>query len=234
MGCPRSYGERFSLQEAKTWHPPDEQMTIIERSRRGKKYRVKIKVWHNMLMSGKRKPKRLPMHKYPFTLMQVVRYDEEGNLACKRPMWIIAIGERRHELSLLDIYEAYGARYDIEHFFRFGKQKLLLASFQTPEDVREEKWWQLAHLAYAQLWMARHVACSLPRPWERNLPEMKMRLISPTLVQRDFGRIIRQIGTPAKPPKRRFISPGRQKGTKLTPRPRRKVVVKSQQKAKPP
>jgi len=234
VGCPRSYGKRFSLQEPETWHQPDEQMTIKERSRRGKKYHVKIRVWHNMLMSGKRKPKRLPMHKYPFTLMQVVRYDEEGNLACKRPMWIIAIGERRHELSLLDIYQAYGTRYDIEHFFRFGKQRLLLASFQTPEDVREEKWWQLAHLAYAQLWMARHVACSLPRPWERNLPEMKMRLISPTLVQRDFGRIIRQIGTPAKPPKLRFISPGRRKGTKLPPRPRRKVVVKSQQKAKPP
>ncbi|VAW30330.1 hypothetical protein MNBD_CHLOROFLEXI01-4573 [hydrothermal vent metagenome] len=174
------------------------------------------------------------MHNYPFTLMQVVRYDEDGNLACKRPMWLIAIGEQRHELSLLDIYQAYGVRYNIEHFFRFGKQRLLLASFQTPEDVREKKWWQLAHLAYAQLWMARRVACSLPRPWERNLPEMKMRLISPTLVQRDFGRIIRQIGTPAKPPKRRFISPGRRKGTKLPPRPRRKVVVKSQQTIKPP
>jgi hypothetical protein len=133
-----------------------------------------------MLMPGKNKPKRLPMYLHPFTLVQVVRYDEEGNLACKRPMWLLAIGERRHELSAQDIYEAYGQRYDLEHFFRFGKQKMLLASFQTPEDVREEKWWQLVHLA-----------------WERNLPAMKKRLMSPTLVQRDFGRIIRRIGTPA-------------------------------------
>ena len=234
VGCPRSYGERFALQDPETWHQPDEEMTVIEKSRRGKTYHVEIKAWHNMLMSGKRKPKRLPMHLYPFTLVQVVRYDEEGNLACKRPMWLLAIGERRHELSAQDIHEAYGQRYDLEHFFRFGKQKMLLASFQTPENVREEKWWQLVHLAYAQLWMGRHIARSLPRPWERNLPAMKKGVLSPTLVQRDFGRIIRQIGTPAKPPKLRFISPGRPKGTTLPPRPRKKVVVKSQQETKPP
>ncbi|VAW31383.1 hypothetical protein MNBD_CHLOROFLEXI01-4065 [hydrothermal vent metagenome] len=234
VGCPRKYGERFSLQEVDTWHQPDEEATFTERSRRGKTYHIKLKAWPNMLMPGKRKPKRLPMHLHPFTLVQIVRYDEKGELACKRPLWLIAIGERRHELRVLDIKKAYDRRYDIEHFFRFGKQRLLLTSFQTPEDGREEKWWQLTHLAYAQLWMARHAACSLPRPWERNLPEMKKGLLSPTMVQRDFGRIIRQIGTPAKPPKVRFISFGRPKGTKLPPRPRRKVVVKSQQKAIPP
>jgi len=234
VGRPRSYGERFALRDPETWHQSDEQVTVMEKSRRGKMYRVEIKAWLNMLMPGKRKPKRLPMHRYPFTLVQVIRYDQEGNLACKRPMWLLAIGERRHELSAQDVYEAYGQRYDLEHFFRFGKQKMLLASFQTPEDVREEKWWQLAHLAYAQLWMARHVAASLPNPWERNLPEMKKGLMSPTLVQRDFGRIIRQIGTPAQPPQLRGISPGRRKGTKLPPRPRQKVVVKGKQKAKPP
>ena len=234
VGCPRRYGERFALQEPGTWHQADEQVTVWEQSRGGKMYRVEIKAWHNMLMPGKCKPKRLPMYRYPFTLVQVVRYDEEGKLVCKQPMWLLAIGERRCQLSAQDIYQAYGQRYDLEHFFRFGKQKMLLASFQTPEDAREEKWWQLVHLAYAQLWMARHVACTLPRPWQRNLPEMKKGLMSPTLVQRDFGRIIRQIGTPAKPPKLRFISPGRPKGTKLPPRPRRKVVVKSQQVVKPP
>ncbi len=234
VGHPTWYGERFALQAPESWHEPDEQATVIEKSRRGKTYRVEIKAWHNMLMPGKHKPQRLPMHRYPFTLVQVVRYDAQGQVACKQPMWLIAIGEQRHQLSVLDIYQAYGQRYDLEHFFRFGKQKLLLASFQTPEDGREEKWWQLAHLAYAQLWMARHVTASLPNPWERNLPEMKKGLMSPTLVQRDFGRIIRQIGTPAQPPQLRGISPGRRKGTKLPPRPKQKVVVKGKQKAKPP
>jgi len=87
---------------------------------------------------------------------------------------------------------------------------------------------QLTHIAYAQLWMGRHVAELLPRPWERNLPAIKQRLISPSLVQRAFARIIRQLGTPARPPKPRGISPGRPNGTKLPKRPRFKVIVKRQ------
>jgi hypothetical protein len=233
-GRPRRFGDRFALQESETWHEPDETTTFKETSRRGKVYRVEIKAWHNMLMRGKNKPYRMPMEDYPFTLVQVVRYDDKGNLACKRPMWLLAIGEYRIELSATDIYEAYKQRFDHEHFFRFGKQKMLLDAFQTPDDGREEKWWQLVHLAYAQLWLARHVARHLPRPWERNLPAMKARLMSPTLVQRDFGRIIREIGTPAKPPKPRFNGHGRRQGMKLPPRPRHKVVIKSQKTAKPP
>ena len=112
------------------------------------------------------------------------------------PLWLIVMGERRHELTLLHIQQAYTSRFDQEHFFRFGKQKLLLADFQTPDVEHEEHWWQLVHIAYAQLWMARHLADVLPNPWERYLPAMKQRLTSPTLVQRDFARIIRQLREP--------------------------------------
>jgi len=216
-GHPTWYGDPFSLQDPSTWSEPDEQATTTYLSRRGKRYRVEMQAWHNLLMRGKRKPKPLPMHRYPFTLVRIVLYDQEGEAAFRRPLWLIVIGERRHELSLLDIQDAYARRYDLEHFFRFGKQKLLLARFQTPEDEREETWWQLVHLAYAQLWLARQVAQCLPRPWERNLPAMKTRQISPSLVQRDFARIIRQIGTPATPPKRRGNAPGRQRGVKILP-----------------
>lgn len=227
-GHPTWYGERFLLFDPETWTEPDETLTLWKRSPQGKLYRVEIQAWHNLLMRGKRKPKPLPMDKYPFTLVRVVRYDEQGNPLFKRPLWLLVMGQRRHELSLEHIYQAYSCRFDIEHFFRFGKQKLLLAAFQTPDVEQEETWWQLGHIAYAQLWMARHVAEALPRPWERNLPTMKRRLVSPTLAQRDFARIIRQLGTPAKPPKPRGNSPGRRQGTKLRRRPRQKVVVKSQ------
>lgn len=233
-GHPTWYGDAFSLKETSTWSEPDELLTFTERSRRGKVHRIEIRAWRDLLMRGKNKPQRLPMHRHPFTLVRVVRYDEQGQWVYKRPLWLLVIGQRRQELSLSQIYQAYCQRFDLEHFFRFGKQKLLLTRFQTPEDVREESWWQLSHLAYAQLWLARHLAHTLPRPWERNLPSMKACQMSPSLVHRDFGRIIRQIGTPAKPPKRRGISPGRHKGMKLPPRPRRKVVVKGLQKANSP
>ncbi|GGA40752.1 hypothetical protein [Okeania sp. KiyG1] len=48
-------------------------------------------------------------------------------------MWLIAIGPRREELSLIDCYESYRQRYDMEHLFRFGKQKLLMTAYSTPD-----------------------------------------------------------------------------------------------------
>ena len=222
-GHPTWYGDRFSLKDPSTWHPPDEEVTTTRISRRGRRYRVEIQAWHDMLMRGKLKPKAIPMHRYPFTLVQVCWYDELGRMVHRRPLWLIVVGERRHELALKDIYEAYQHRSHMEHFFRFGKQKLLLTRFQTPDVCREETWWQLVHLAYAQLWVARPLVHDLPRPWERYLQSRQTRSITPTIAQRDFGRIIRQLGTPARPPKQRGYSPGRPKGMRFRPRQRYSV-----------
>jgi hypothetical protein len=97
------------------------------------------------------------------------------------------------ELSLQESWEAYQRRYDVEHFFRSGKQRLLMAAYQTPDVQHEENWWQLAQLAYVQLWLARCLAEAMLRPWERYLPrfQTESQEYSPSMVQRDFGRIIR-------------------------------------------
>lgn len=233
-GHPTWYGARFALGDPSTWPPSDSYALTQHVSRRGKRYRVEIESWNNCLMHGQRKPKLLPMQRYPFTLLRIVFYDQAGKPAFRHPLWLIVVGQRRHELTAFEVYHAYERRYDLEHFFRFGKQHLLLTGFQTPDAEREESWWQLAHLAYAQLWLAREVVEALPRPWERNLPSIQSRQISPCLVQRDFARIIRQIGTPAQPPKVRGISAGRRLGTRLPPRPRQKVVVKGRKQAQAP
>jgi hypothetical protein len=141
-------------------------------------------------------------------------------------MWLIAIGQHRHQLSCLDIYQAYRQRFDLEHLLRFGKQRLLMGTFQTPEAEHEENWIQLTLLAYIQLWLAKGLAQHLPRPWERYLEQNLNTNISPSGVQRDFTRIITSIGTPAKVPKTRGYSSGRAKGTSLNPRTRHQVIKK--------
>jgi hypothetical protein len=118
-------------------------------------------------------------------------------------------------------------RYDLEHFFRFCKQKLLLDKFQTPDDKHEEHWWRLVTLAYLQLWAAKDAASHLPRPWEQYLPSPAEKQPSPAMVLRDMSRIIWQIGTSAPMPKPRGKSPGRRKGMKLSPRTRQPVMKKA-------
>jgi len=223
QGHPAWYGTPFSLKAPDTWRQPDEITETTFVSHRKISYRVEVQAWSNMLMRGK---KESSMRQHPFTLVKIRWYNQKGGALFQKPLWLIVMGDRRIELSLLDIYQAYLQRYDLEHFFRFGKQKLLLDKFQTPDNQHEEHWWRLVALAYLQLWVAKDTACHLPRPWEKYLPSVLNKQVTPAMVLRDMSRIIRQIGSPAPAPKRRGKSPGRRNGTKLIPRKRQPVMKK--------
>jgi hypothetical protein len=222
-GHPTWYGERFALREPETWGKPEEVVTVSVTSRKGRLWQVRLEGWHDKLMRGKRD---LPMHQHPFTLIRVQVFNEQGQLVFRRPMWLGILGQRRRELSLLEARNVYTQRFDEEHYFRFGKQRLLMTAFETPDVRREENWMQIVPLAYTQLWLARELAQAMPYPWERHLPQPESQVLSPSMVQRDLGRIIREIGTPARPPKPRGNPGGRPKGTRLKRRTRHRVVRK--------
>ena len=224
VGHPTWYGKPFKLKDPETWGEPDEVAQTTFTTRGGRTFTVELQGWHDLLRRGKQ---GIPMYRYPFTLLRARVLDTDGNPIHKRALWLLVIGQRRSELSLVEIWEAYGRRYDLEHFFRFGKQRLLLTAFQTPEETHEENWWQIVQIAYILLWLSRSLATSLPNPWERYLPQTQNGVASPSATQRGFGRVIRQIGTPAAAPKRRGNSLGRSKGAKIPPRPRLEVVKKA-------
>ncbi len=228
VGHPRWYGDRFDLKDETTWHRPDEVFKSNFITKKGRELNLTISDWKDMLMKGTSKHK---MNRYPFTLLQITVTDETENNVWK-PMWLIVIGSRRNELSLEDCYEAYRQRYDLEHLFRFGKQKLLMTSYLTPDVKHEENWFKLTLLAYVNLWAARNLAVVLPREWEQYLKTNQSVKITPSLVQRDFYRIISQIGTITKSPKRRGYSSGRIKGYKKAPRTRHQVIKKAKKVAK--
>lgn len=271
-GHPKWYGQRFDLLDTCTWGEPDEKICIIHKTRNGSEWFVRMSAWHNLLMTGKR---NLKMHHHPFTLVRIVIQDRDGKQIYQKPMWLIVVGDRRSEISLTDVLDAYRQRFDIEHFFRFSKNRLLLISYQTPEVEHEENWWECVGIAYTQLWLCRDFTEIMPRPWERYNKQHKViaqpdidistdvtvqtnivlssdmpfktevvaqsnvslqtddappiniaASVSPSEVQRDFERIIRQIGTPAKSPERRGNSPGRPLGWSPGRRERCPVIKK--------
>lgn len=167
-GRKKEYGETMKLNDTSTHLAANQQTQIPWRSRSGKEYKVIIECWPDMLLRGSR---AFRSSKYPVNLIRITVVDQQGNSVFNRPLWLSIFGERRHEVSLIDVYLYYAARYDIEHFFRFGKQKLLLDSYQTPDVEHEELWWRLCLLAYVQLYLARTLVPMLPQPWERYLPE---------------------------------------------------------------
>ncbi|MBN1313479.1 MAG: hypothetical protein JXB30_18880 [Anaerolineae bacterium] len=95
-------------------------------------------------------------------MVHITWLDEQGQQVFKRPMWPAVFGELRQELSLPQIQRAYAQRFDLEHFNRFGKQRLLMTAFQTPDVRREESWWQIVQLAYVQLRLVQLGISSFP------------------------------------------------------------------------
>jgi len=230
-GHPKWFGTKFVLSDSETYKTPDETVSVTFTTRRGRICNVSIMAWWDLLMRGK---KNIPMHKHPFTVLRIAVEDEYGNPVYRKPMWLIIFGDRRDEITVDDAYNAYRQRFDLEHFFRFGKTKLLMGAYQTPETEHEENWWEIVGLAYAQLFAASGIAEKSCCPWERYLPyyNRDIGILTPSTVQRDWQRIISEFGTPAKAPKPRGKSPGRLKGECPGRRKRFPVIKKADRRQK--
>ena len=95
-------------------------------------------------------------------------------------------GERRDEISLLGAADAYFQRFDIEHFFRFDKRRLLLTRFQTPKVSSDEHWWEISVLDYLQLWIPKDLAKNSWRRWQCYLDKGEQATRSLSRMQRNM------------------------------------------------
>jgi hypothetical protein len=145
-------------------------------------------------MKGKKGGK---LSDYPLRLLRVHVCKTSGEFLFNRPLWLTAAGKKRMELSLSDIFNSYRQRFDTEHFFRFGKNRLLMDKIQTPDVRHEESWWQLVMIAYAQLYLSRSLASVFPNPWEKyNCNRENDRVIKEILLKIKSARVRAGSGTP--------------------------------------
>lgn len=226
-GRPKKYGKKYVLKDETTRRAADETVEFEELSKKGIIHRVKIDGWDSLIMRGNQDANVSDCH-FRLLRVQVYKSSTGDALLFKRPLWLIVSGKRKAEISLQDIFNIYRQRFDLEHFFRFGKNRLLMDKTQTSDVEHEEAWWQLTTIAYAQLYLSREIAINAFKPWEKYLPSFRMDRSekSPTQVQKDFGRIIQEIGTPAKAPKPRKKSAGRRLGQKQVKRQRHPIIKK--------
>jgi len=231
-GNKKRYDEKMKLNDASTHRPAN---TVIEFSwttRGGKHHTIKIALWFDQIIRGNRTYKG---YEHPMTVARITAYDEAGKPIYKRPLWIAVLGNRRLDISAFEIFDYYISRYDIEHFFRFGKDKLLLDAYQTPESEHEEEWWRLSTLAYIQLYLARMSVPLLPKKWERYLPSYKSNssivdIATPAQTQRGFSEVLQRVERLAKPPKPRGNPLGRSVGDTQKKREKHKIIFKGKKK----
>ena len=204
---PKIYGQKFYFK-----HPSKAHEQILIECEKGY---LKLERWNGLLIREAQ---------VQIDVVRIRLY-KNSRPVFKHPIWIAIVGQK--DISIQQVYDAYQRRFDVEHFFRFGKRKLLLNSFQTPKVESEENWLWIVGLSQWMLYFAKQYAAYHPLPWEKKGRD----LLSPSHVQRDYGRIIKQMAEQANFPKRRGNSNGRPFGTKLPKRKRYKIIRKSKSKA---
>jgi hypothetical protein len=236
-GRKQEYGDKHSLSDGLEAHEADEVFECTRVTKKGKTHLIVIKCWRDVLLRG---TAEFRSSEHPINLIRVTATDETNKSVFKRPLWLGVLGERRHELTLEDVQQTYAQRYDTEHFYRFGKQNLLLDGHQTPDVQHEELWWKLSCLAYVQLYLSSGIVPSIPNPWERYLPEFKedteeegnqaQKTSSPSKTQRGFSKVLEQIGTPAAACVPRGNPQGRALGESQIKREVQPVIFKTKKK----
>jgi len=159
------------------------------------------------------------------TVVRVEFFTPEGQPKYRRPLWLFWSGPS--SVSLEALCQMYLARFGIEHFFRFAKQRLGLRCAKSPALQSCENWMWVVALAYTQLLLARRLVQATPRPWDKS-PRDPQQPLTAGQVQRAWPTFSLGLGTPASAPRPSGKAPGRAAGFHPQPRPQQPVVYKKQ------
>lgn len=146
---------------------PDEQLTVGQYTSKKRKLRVDLYRWKDWLFRSKNGHQ---MSDKPLDIVAIRTYDAlTGELVYEQPMFMGVCGGLRHTLSLGQIMEEYQGRYGIESFFRFGKQNLFLADFQTPCVQHLDNFLLVFQTAVWLLYRVAHDGHHQPAKWRKYL-----------------------------------------------------------------
>jgi hypothetical protein len=207
-GAPRKEGTRFACNKPETQGPPDEQWSGTGQGG----HPVEVACWNNLHFKQARQT--------PVSVLRVTRFAATGSKRDPRVSWFLFEGQRRPCLSQVE--GLYRRRYSQEHGYRVDKQDLLWEAprLRTPEQFQH--WSDIVAAVRNQLFLARPLAQALRQPWES-----RSRMATPQQVRRAMGRILIELGTPARAPQLRGKSPGRCLGATVQKAPRFPVIYKA-------
>lgn len=214
-GAPRKDGARFQGSTVTTHGPPDAEWRGVD----AKAQTVQVSCWAGL---HGRKARAVTL-----TAVRIIRSGARQTKRDPREAWFWWLGKSLPPLE--ELAGLYPRRFGQEHSYRFDKQDLLWAAprVRTPEQM--ERWTDLVAIVHTTLVLARPRADAERRPWEaRNRPP------TPRQVRRAMGKIIGQLGTPARPPQPRGKAPGRAAGAVVKRAERHAVVRKSPPQATAP
>lgn len=150
---------------------PSQVATMGSATMKGRKILHQIFSWNNLLLRTKKGNK---MSDKPINLLAVISTDATtGEKIFQQPLFMVVSGKNKDILSPSQTFCEYQERYDIEPFFRFNKQKLLLDKFQTSDVQHLDNWMLVVQLAVFLLFLTAQQAQHTCPKWQKYLPKEK-------------------------------------------------------------
>lgn len=210
-GAPKKDGARFACHQPDTQGTPDQEWSGEDSQGQP----IAVAVWHALHFKEARH--------LPVSVLRVTRLGATDSKRDPKVSWFLFVGQQMPPLS--QVPPLYRRRYSQEHGYRVDKQDLLWEEPRLRTPVQFQNWTDIVASVRNQLFLARPLAKALRQPWESPSREA-----TPQQVRRAMGRILIELGTPARAPQVRGKSPGRSKGDQIKKAPRFKVVYKATRK----
>lgn len=212
-GAPRKRGDKLQPNDRASQFDPSGDQEVLDHA--GKPVRVRF--WRQMRVKE--------ADWLTVCVIQVERPQAADTKRDPRISWFVWIGEE--QADLVSVALCYSHRFSLEHGYRFEKQSLFWADVRVRTPAQFERWSWVVAIAHNLLVLARNLAGATLHPWENRHRE-------PTLqqVRRAMGKLLPQLGTPARPPHSRGKSPGRAKGAHIR-KARRFPIVRQTPKVPP-
>jgi hypothetical protein len=219
-GHPRWHGKKFAFRDQETWWDPT-YASLLDDPQYGQ---VQVQAWTEMHAKPDRHATRgthQPRPLIPGTLIRITVSKLPKQTRAPKPLWLWWHGPTLPDLER--IWQAYRARFQLEHTFKFVRYQLNWTTPRVRYPEQADRWTQVILLAYTQLRLARPVLADQRLPWERPCPEGRL---TPYRVRRVLSLYLPRLPRLANPPKPCGRSPGRPKHAKSGPAPRYPAIKK--------
>ena len=107
------------------------------------------------------------MSDIPINFIRAEVFKENGEKKYDRDLWIGVAGKARDKVTIMDGFKEYEDRFDLEHFFKFSKSKLLMDKMQSSDPKKDEDFMLMTGVAYHALCKSADLLDEINiRPWE--------------------------------------------------------------------
>jgi hypothetical protein len=213
-GRPRRHGVQFVCDDPATWPATTVTWTVTDAAYG----QICLQAWsglhatpQNHATRGTRHPR--PLVRGTLIRLEVARLPRPTKVP--QPLWFWWSGSTPPDVA--EVWQAYIARFSLEHTCRFFKQTLRWTMPKLRSPSAADRWTWLLLLAYVQLRLARDAVADVRLPWQAPLPAARR---TPARVRRAFSQVLAQLGSPVCVPKPCGYSPGRPRGKRSPPAPR--------------